>query len=84
MNAAGFPPPKLFAPMPDEKQTKAVIPLDDPEALRYFFDHLVRSDTSVIRTATRLMKGLIRIGMIRWVLPYYIVVFRLQAQSPTE
>jgi len=81
MQAAGFAAPQLFAPMPDEKQTKAVLPLDSPEALHYYFDHLMRSDTMVIRTATRLMKTLIRIGLIQMIVPYYIALFRRQADS---
>ena len=78
MQAAGFSAPQLFAPMPDEKQTKAVLPLDSPEALHYYFDHLMRSDTALIRTATLVMKVLVRLGMIRLIIPYYFALFHRQ------
>ncbi len=89
MQAAGFSAPQLFAPMPDEKQTKAVLPLDSSEALHYYFDHLMRSDTVLIRSATQIMKALVRLGMIQLVVPYYFALFRRQDepvrhQSPTE
>ncbi len=81
MQSAGFDAPRVFAPMPDEKQTKAVLPLDAPNTTVYYFNHLMRRDTVLVRTASMLMKALARLGLIRFALPYYIVIFQLQNNS---
>jgi len=77
MQAAGFAGPELFAPLPDERQTKIVLPLNAPEALLYYFSHLVRRDSASIRAVSMLMRGLVRLGVVRRALPYWIALFRL-------
>ncbi len=84
MRSAGFAAPQLFAPLPDESQTKVVLPLTPHEPLNYYFDRLMRSDTVVIRILTRLMKLLVRIGMIRFALPYTIVLFQLPRETSPQ
>jgi len=81
MQSAGFEYPHIFAPMPDEKQTKALLPLDAPSTIIYYFNHLMRKDSVLVRIASMLMKVLARLGIISFVLPYYIVIFKLQNDS---
>ena len=38
----GFGTPRVYAPLPDERGTQLVLPVDEPSAVRYFLKHLVQ------------------------------------------
>ncbi len=75
MRRHGFERPRVYAPLPDERGTQVVIPLDDPSAVRYFLQHLVRKDSRLVRAAIVGAGLLLKLGALRAALPYWFLYF---------
>ncbi len=76
MTRLGFPRPLMYAPLPDENDASAVVPLEDARVVRYFLDHLVRQNSSWVRLGRRGAHGLVDVGLFRRLVPYYYLIFR--------
>ncbi len=76
MAAAGFSPPTIYAPLPDEHRTEIVIPVDDRRVVRYFLNHLIRQNSPAVRLAIHGANLLNRLGLFRHFVPYYYLLFK--------
>jgi len=77
LRRAGFAAPAIHAPLPDEDDPRAVIPLHDPQAVRYFLRHLIRRNSPLVRAAVGTAGLLASLGLLRRLVPYYYLVFRM-------
>jgi hypothetical protein len=72
----GFSAPTIYAPLPDQERTEAVIPLQERAATLYFLSNLVRRDSFTSRAAVAVAKLLARSGRLGWLVPDYLVCFK--------
>ncbi|HEX9639123.1 MAG TPA: methyltransferase domain-containing protein [Acidobacteriota bacterium] len=72
----GFEAPELYAPLPDQERTEAVVPIQDRRALLYFLDNLVRRGAGPARLAIAAAKLLAVCGLLSRVAPDTILRFR--------
>ena len=72
----GFGAPTLYAPLPNQERTEAVIPLQGRAATLYFLRNLVRRDSFTSRAAVAVAKLLAGKGLLRWLVPDYLVCFK--------
>jgi hypothetical protein len=77
----GFSEPIVYAPFPDEKKTKVVIPLEDARAVRYFLNNLIRRNSFAVRLAITAANAFVTLSLFRYIVPYYFLVFRLDDKS---
>ncbi len=78
MTKSGFSRPKIFIPLPDENNTEIVIPLEDPELIRYCFRHLLRRNSFYIRLMTVFVDILLKFNVFHYFVPYYFLQFKIE------
>jgi hypothetical protein len=79
MTAAGFSPPVVYTPLPDENDTQIVIPIDDAHVVRYFLDNLVRKNSRIVRIALQAARLSVTLGAFRRLVAHYYLIFRCDA-----
>jgi hypothetical protein len=75
MRRHGFSAPQVYAPLPDERATQVVIPIDEAPIVRYFLDHLLRRDSRRARAAIAGARLLLKLGLLRALFPYWFFYF---------
>jgi len=75
LERAGFNPPAVQAPLPDERKTRIVLPVEDKNVVRYFLNNLVRRNSPSTSAAIRLANGLNRLGLFKRFVPYWYLLF---------
>ncbi len=76
MAALGFGAPVVYAPLPDENDPRVVLPADDARVVQYLLSHLIRRNSTAVRLAIGAAQGLVALGLFRYLVPYYYLVFR--------
>jgi SAM-dependent methyltransferase len=73
----GFDAPSIFSPLPDEKKCEVVLPVEDPRAIHYFLNKLIRKNSPAIRAVILASNILLKLKLLHPFLPYYFLTFRL-------
>lgn len=81
MARAGFRDPAIYAPIPDENETRIVIPAREKAVVRYFLNNLTRKNSPAVRAAAATADALISAGVFHRLLPYYYLIFRTGAAA---
>jgi hypothetical protein len=81
MRRAGFECRSIYAPLPGEREVQIVIPVDDPNVVRYFLNNLVRRNSRAVRAAVALANVLVRYDLFRAFVPYYYLFFTREGQG---
>ncbi len=76
MTGLGFEAPVVYAPLPDENDPRIVVPADDARVVQYLLSHLIRRNSRAVRLAIRSAQGIVALGLFRYFVPYYYLVFR--------
>jgi SAM-dependent methyltransferase len=76
MQRAGFEPPTVYAPLPDQDRVQLVVPIMDTNVVRYCFNNLVRRNSPAVRAAIALANLAARLHAVRHLVPFYYLTFR--------
>lgn len=81
MTRLSFPRPAVYAPLPDQNETRAVVPLEEARVVRYFLKHMIRRNSRAVRVALVAADAAAALGLFRHLAPYVYLIFR--TDSPT-
>jgi len=76
LREAGFDGPQAYAPIPHEQRIEAVVPLEDPAALRYCLDRFLRRNSLVTGAGVAVARVAAALGLLPILLPYRFLLFR--------
>lgn len=81
MTRHGFGTTAVFSPLPDENKCEVAIPVDDPRAVHYFLNRLIRKNSPAIRIVISISNILVKHHLFHTLLPYYFLNFRLDGEK---
>jgi SAM-dependent methyltransferase len=81
MTRLGFPRPVVYAPLPDQNETRAVLPIEEASVVRYFLNHMIRRNSRAVRVGLVAANAAVTLGVFRHLTPYAYLIFH--RDSPT-